>query len=68
MLSERMPIEQRHQLWSDLCLLADQLLELTQLWWRIDHELAAVHDQRCGAEPDQVELPFHPAATDDLDF
>lgn len=64
MLSERLPIEQRHQLWSELCTLTDNLLELTQLWWQIDPELAAVHGQRCHADSAQAELPFDSDAGD----
>ncbi len=69
MLSDRIPVQQRHQLWSELCNLADNLLDLTQVWWQIDQELATVHDQRSYSDRVQPELPF-PIDTDsgEIDF
>lgn len=58
MLSDRIPAQRRYQLWSDLCALADQLLDLTHLWWRIDSELADVHYDQCRIDDSQYDLPF----------
>ena len=69
MLSDRILIQQRHQLWSELCEVTDQLLELLQRWWDIDHEMAAVHGHRCDINSAQPELPFAPAnEADDVEF
>lgn len=72
MLTDRLPAQQRYQLWSQLCLLADQLHDLTQQWWKEDTELVDIHYERWRMDNDQYELsltaPDQADDGDDLDF
>ena len=44
---ERLANQKRHEIWSELCDLADRLSELSARWWNEDTDLVDAHYDRC---------------------
>lgn len=55
---ERLANQKRHEIWSELCNLADRLLELSALWWNEDSDLVDAHYDRCRIRSPNLELDF----------
>lgn len=47
-------IELRYQLWTRMCVLADEAMSIADAWWESDPDLVELHYRRCGVSLDEM--------------
>jgi hypothetical protein len=54
-LDEVLTEDERLELWLELNVLATQMLEYADWWWRLDEGLRRANARRCGVDVDEAE-------------